>query len=474
MNCQAWAYEEFGGTDTGDGRLTTRVVAMAAQALNNPQGTVSDTFQDGAERLGAYRFLEHERETLADAMDVARNRACASHMAGGGVFVVPIDQTSIRLSDPRGEFGSVGNRSKQGRGVQVMTALALDGEGTAMGVLGQRVWCRSEESGPKRLAGRDKKERDERPASEKESRFWPEMMVYLGALVAAHAPGARVWVQCDRGADFWQTFTAAIDAGLWFTVRLCHERVVRRPDGSSQMLSAWVADQVVATYKTVAVPERNGRPARQAICAVRLGTVDFELKCSRYERRVERLSVVEVTEIAPRPGDAPIHWRLLTNFPVASVEDAELVLDNYTLRWRVEDFHRCWKSGGCQIEASRLQSFRAFHRWAVLTSSVAVRIEQIKHLSRAKPEEPATELFSREELDALILLHNSGPRRDKGRYKPGDTPTVAVATRWLAVIGGYFPNRRRPPGSLVLTRGYQALQMFLLGLQAERLSREKM
>jgi len=39
---------------------------------------------------------------------------------------------------------------------------------------------------------------------------------------------------------------------------------------------------------------------------------------------------------------------LWTNYPVATFEDATLVIENYAKRWRIEDFHKTWKSGACK------------------------------------------------------------------------------------------------------------------------------
>src|SRR5262245_59175900 len=96
--CRAWAREEFGHTRLGDERRTTRVVSMAATALSRPGGRVSDVFIDDAERQGAYDFLESDA-VHADALMAAMGEACARRCADHRYVFVPVDGSSLTLTD---------------------------------------------------------------------------------------------------------------------------------------------------------------------------------------------------------------------------------------------------------------------------------------------------------------------------------------------------------------------------------------
>ena len=74
---------------------------------------------------------------------------------------------------------------------------------------------------------------------------------------------------------------------------------------------------------------------------------------------------------------------------VPDLAAAQLVLFAYAQRWRIEEFHKTWKSGSCRVEAARLQTVDTFLRWATIMAAVAARIERMKHLSRTSPEQPA-------------------------------------------------------------------------------------
>src|ERR1700682_249249 len=145
--CRPWAYETCGELEAGNRRRTGRVVAMATTVARRPAGTVTDVFDDLADREGAYRLLSNAAvapERLTDAMCNATVRQCAVRDR----VYVPIDGSSLSLRDPKGirGLGGVGAWEDYGRGVQVITALALDAQGTAIGVCAQRWWARTQPS----------------------------------------------------------------------------------------------------------------------------------------------------------------------------------------------------------------------------------------------------------------------------------------------------------------------------------------
>ena len=62
---------------------------------------------------------------------------------------------------------------------------------------------------------------------------------------------------------------------------------------------------------------------------------------------------VYATEVNCPEGETPIEWMLLTTEVVADIEMASMILGWYSYCWRVEDYHKIFKSG-CQVEKYRL------------------------------------------------------------------------------------------------------------------------
>ena len=55
-------------------------------------------------------------------------------------------------------------------------------------------------------------------------------------------------------------------------------------------------------------------------------------------------------EVEPPAGDKPIEWRLLTNLPVDTLEQAARMIDWYRARWEIELFFLILKEG-CRVQA---------------------------------------------------------------------------------------------------------------------------
>ena len=107
-----------------------------------------------------------------------------------------------------------------------------------------------------------------------------------------------------------------------------------------------------------------------------------------------RTQVVWAREVSRERNSEPLDWMLFTSAKLTTYADAIRVIESYCLRWRIEDFHRAWKSGHCNVEETQLRKLDRVVRWATMLATVAVRAEQLKHQSREKPDAPASELLS--------------------------------------------------------------------------------
>jgi len=160
---------------------------------------------------------------------------------------------------------------------------------------------------------------------------------------------------------------------------------------------------------------------------------------------------------------------LLTNHPVDDCAQACLVVQGYEHRWTIEDVHKTWKSGGCQVEQSQLHTAAAAMKWSTLLFAVAVRTERIKHLSRTCPDLPASVELSPYEIQAVLLLKRDQKARTE--VVPDTMPTIGQAARWIADIGGYTGKSSGGPfGSITLGRGL--VEVLGVAKAIERLHRE--
>ena len=45
-----------------------------------------------------------------------------------------------------------------------------------------------------------------------------------------------------------------------------------------------------------------------------------------------------------------LKWVLLTSETINSFKDAREIVKYYEVRWKIEEYHKAWKSGGTQVE----------------------------------------------------------------------------------------------------------------------------
>ena len=461
---RAWAQEIFGDAEFDDRRWKVRLVAMAARAACSPGGKVTSVYRNDAERQGAYGLLESAdvpAEAVATAMFAATARACCEEEF---VFCA-VDGSSLTLTDHQRDkgFGPIGTRGQGARGLKMMNALAISAKGVPLGLTAQEWWIR-QDAVP---VGQGKKDRDKRKVSDKETQRWLDAMEHTQQVMARYAPRTRLWFQLDREGDAWPTLQHADASGQWYTVRGNHDRRVWTKDGRRTYLRDAIALEPVVTEYDLTVTAGYKRTARTARMVVRACTLPFDFRDKRTDKHfTKEIGVVLAREEGTvPPGEAPIDWLLLTNRPLTNDSEIRQVILGYAQRWRVEDFHRAWKSGACRVEENQLQSPEAVKKWATILAAVAVRVERIKLLSRREPERPATDEFSPIELRALVLLRFGKP--GKAKLAHGAVPTLGEATTWLAQLGGYTgKSSGGPPGSVVLARGLETLSVAVRTLEA--------
>ena len=146
---------------------------------------------------------------------------------------------------------------------------------------------------------------------------------------------------------------------------------------------------------------RTGRrAARRATVEVRAKVVMLRFS-KRKNKPLETLTLTAVwfRELDASGGE-PLDWLLFTNAPVTNADQAKDIVDSYRVRWRIEEFHRTWKQGECNVEDAQLRTKEAVVKWATILAAVATRIERLKYLSRNKPDEPASTEFSPLEIEA--------------------------------------------------------------------------
>ncbi len=196
---------------------------------------------------------------------------------------------------------------------------------------------------------------------------------------------------------------------------------------------AEVAGQL-AGPRLVAVMDREADG--QALFAEQRRLEGVELPAPARGEAALRMQLVHVWERAAPEGVEALEWFLLTTLPVASLADAEQVLEWYRLRWRIEDWHRMLKSG-CKVEYLGHRTGQRIERAVTIKAVIAWRLAAMTLLGRETPELPSEVFFT--QIQLRVLRHFASKR---GLAAPGN---LGLAVRTMAILGGYLYRAHAPP-----------------------------
>jgi len=262
---------------------------------------------------------------------------------------------------------------------------------------------------PKEKAANDKRKPSAIPIEEKKTFVWIEHHRDLVEL-SKEIPQTRLINVCDREADFFELLDEQRqNPSVDLLIRASHNRNIKQEPFK---LFTAVRETEIKSHMRIPIPQessrtkkskqkaRKARPARLADMAIRI--LHLEIPPPEYysDKKPVSICLVHALEETPPLGADPVEWFLLTTIHVNSAADAEQCLRWYTLRWRIEDWHRVLKSG-CRIDDLLHNSATRLRRAIAINLVIAWRIMLMTLLGREIPELPAEILFSDIELRTL-------------------------------------------------------------------------
>ena len=461
-NEQVWADQIFGRCDLGDARRTRRLVDIAARLAGQAGSSLAKSCRgDTAAQLGGYRLMRNasvEPEAIAEA----GFEAVARQLPDDTTFLALEDTTTLSYQHAVGdELGVIGTDVEaHSRGFLVHSVLLVDAatEGT-LGLVEQQRWCRDANG-----HGR-KHQRKNRAYQDKESAKWQRASERLSARLGTAI--SRTISVCDRESDVYEYLDYKRRNAQRFVIRASVDRNLSCPEGR---LFETLDDQAKFWgHKQVNIPQRGGRKARQCILA--LYAMRVELLPPRRNKGSAGMPV-EVNAIVARELDAPdgvkpLCWRLLTSEPIDRIEEIEQVLRYYELRWRIEEYHKVWKSG-VGIERQRFQRAANLERMLVITAFVAVRLLQLREVMMVESDESSdcTVALESEQWKVLwVTTEKTTP--------PHQPPDAGWAFLALARLGGFTDTKRTGrPGWATIWEGWFKLQERVEGFRAAKVAAE--
>lgn len=460
-----WAEHEFGGAQLGDNRLNKRLVSVAAAKAEDPGSAFSGTVKGSwPETKGYYRMIDQPEDSAVNLSNILaphRKRTIRRMMDQKTVLCIQdgseLNYTNLDRCKDLGFLKSNQTGAKT-MGLNLHSTLAVTTNGLPLGVL------KSQAIAPKPKDSDDKRKPSSIPIEEKKSFLWIEHHRDLVEL-SREIPTTKLINVCDREADFFEMFDEQRkNPGVDMLIRAQHNRNIR--EEPFKLFEA-VRQAPELSRISVSIPymsarpkkskqrKRAARPGRQAELAVR--KIHIQLPPPEYysDKAPIDIWLIHALEATPPMDTKAVEWFLLTTIDIISSEDAERCLRWYTLRWRIEDWHRVLKSG-CRIDDLKHKTAERLRRAIGINLVIAWRIMLMTLLGRETPQLPAEILFSDIELKTLRAYAK------KKALKPPTTLGEAVIL--VAKIGGYLDRKNDPPpGHQILWHGYAKLQTMSTG-----------
>jgi hypothetical protein len=459
-----WLETEFTESPFVDARIRRRVQIFVKQMAEHIGQTVPLACQDWASTKAAYRLLSNprvdERQILAGHFSATSLRAQTKQ---GWLFVLhDTTECSYKRDDPS-RIGILKKRKLPSQpsfqpkyyttcGILLHSSLVVNSEGTPLGLCAAKFWTRDHFKGTNALKKKINPTR--LPIGQKESVRWIENL--RAATTQLGAPERCVHIG-DRESDIYELFCAAKEAGTHFLFRTCADRLCETKRRVSKEMEEC---KPLGTHR-LKVNGSEGKPREAAlrITAQKLRLLPPAGKKAQY--RPMEATVLHAEEIdAPNEKDA-ICWKLLTSFPVETLDQAIEKLNWYAMRWKIETFHKVLKSG-CRIEESRLRTAERLSNLLALFCVIAWRVFWLTMEQRSSAPPNVSDVFTPEEV--VLLDHLV-----KDRPKDAARPDVCRYLVKLARLGGYLArNKDGPPGNVVTWRGMLRLTDIHLGFLAAR------
>jgi hypothetical protein len=210
--------------------------------------------------------------------------------------------------------------------------------------------------------------------------------------------------------------------------------------------------------KTIIRVLRNKKgQSYSAACYIHYATFQFRSMATPIQ-------CVWIKEKESSEGETPVEWFLLTNLPVSTTEQAAKMVDLYSKRWTIEDFHKCYKTG-CSIEKRQFDSRKTLTTVIGLLALIAVELLRSKYYATEHQDTNFEKMMkSNEEVALAKILADQ-------YLKPIDLTTCKQysALWWILLLGrmgGHQGIKQKGlPGWQTLWKGYNFFQQVLTGFK---------
>ncbi len=375
------------------------------------------------------------------------------------------DTTSLSYKHQVAEdLGKLGSEKDKSRGWWVHSTILLDSFTTkTIGLIHQEYWLRPN---------------NPEDADEKENGKWSEASHFCRQRLGDTM--TRVISVCDREADILSYLQDKQKHNERYVVRAKHSRAL--VESESKLFEHLESQDVLGEY-TIDIAQKGtknskgksvNRAARKANLTIKVAQVTFKTK-----DETKPVNVVYAQEKTSKnvTEPLPLRWVLLTTEPIDTLAQALHIIDIYTARWRIEDFHKAWKTGA-GAERQRMTEPKNLERAVSILAFIGVRLLQLREtitipyylrkkglIEEAKAVEDQSCDTVLEEDEWKVLMRFNKPRGHKGN----GAPSLKWAYQSIAKLGGFTDTKRTGIASwTAVWEGWSTLQSHVVGYRVAK------
>jgi len=407
-----WVDAEFGKVDLGHEDRNQRFVRIVTAKAQQPSASYTECFAGNRHELKAYyRLIDSEAEEVnPESMLQAHRERTIGRMKKCRRVLGIQDTTDLDFSE-RLHCNGLGDIGKNqtgavSQGLKMHSLLTVSEPGVPLGVLKTQIYASHYD---------ETKKAQDRPIEEKETYRWLSTIDNLND-AAQYLPETEVIGVGDRESDIFELFDYRRRKAprVQLLVRAKHNRCLEE---HSSKLFDHLDDLPAMAQARIEVPrqrEKKPKPSKPGRVALPARTAHVEVKWDKVtlsppdtpqtrELQPVEIYAVSVVERHPPEGAKGLRWVLLTTVPIRSHKEALRCLRWYTMRWRIEEWHRVLKSG-CHIESHQHHTADRLSRAICIDAVIAWRVMLLALLGREVPEMPCEFMFARWECSLLEKL----------------------------------------------------------------------
>jgi len=477
-------YNQAGRSAFGDRRLSKRYDALMRSIHQRGSIVFHQLSSRQRERIGAYRFIHNSRVSLGELIyHCCQISPCQIQ---GQDLIAYIDGSTIGVKSSSTDksywaesYGVHGDNRSPGFYVYPSLIVNNNSQGTIVGLGDVLVYSRQLAKGTKSENVRRRAKRRVLPLEKQESGVW--------SIVARNTnrrlqTAKRLTYVMDQAGDIYevlQKIATQLNRDLIVRVKINREAKGLNPVSVDKFSTLLEQSPYWSFYHTniralnhysktkgrrIRRKQRNAKFGLKCIPVVLKRPTHYTQAHNKDKGTLDQtLYLVEVKEQACSvPADEePIHWRLLTSWPVQTLTQAQKVVRTYQNRWHIEQLFRVLKKQGFQIEKSQYRNPYITEKLAVMALKASTDALKLTQVRDGQIYVPIHTMFSEQECHVLGQFNQNLSGQTPTVVNPHQTDSLAWAAWIIARLGNWSGySSQRPPGPITMDRGLKRFKDF--------------